>query len=68
VVVETVVEGQLPVVEGAVVVETVVEGQLPVVEGSSRTPREAGVDQQFLSCWEEDFVEGGALGSDGADD
>lgn len=50
------------------VVETVVEGQLPVVEGSSRTPREAGVDQQFLSCWEEDFVEGGALGSDGADD
>jgi hypothetical protein len=67
VVVETVVEGQLPVVEGAVVVETVVEGQLPVVEGSSRTPREAGVDQQLLS-WEEDFVEGGALGSDGADD
>jgi hypothetical protein len=44
-----------------VVVETVVEGQLPVVEGSSR------VDQQLLS-WEEDFVEGGALGSDGADD
>ena len=49
------------------VVETVVEGQLPVVEGSSKTPREAGVDQQLLS-WEEDFVEGGALGSDGADD
>ena len=52
------------------IVETVVEGHSPVVEGSSRTSRKSHyfVKGGVLGSWEEDFVQGGALGSDGVDD